>query len=485
MPNDVIVVLDCGATNVRAIAVDSGGRVVAKSVLANATEAARENSAWHVWSLDAILGKFARCCAAIRRDLDDAGQRIVGVTVTTFGVDGALVDRHGALLYPVISWKCPRTASAMAGIRRYIDPAALQRICGVGHFAFNTIYKLVWLKENRPELVARAASWLFISSLINQRLSGVLSTDRTMAGTSQLFDLATGAFSTEILACIGIPATLFPAIVNPGEVIGVLRDDAAQRLGLPAGVPVTSAGHDTQFALFASGAEMNQPVLSSGTWEILMARSAQVDTASLARFAESTCELDAAAGVYNPGLQWLASGVLEWVRDTCWRGVASGEVYAQMIAEADAVAPGCDGVTMRPELLAGADGVGGGAYHGLSITASRGHLYRAALEALAAKLAQQLHELERICGFTAQQLILVGGGSKNRLWNQIKADALQLPVRVLGENETTVLGAAHYGFFGLGYFPSPQAARAAVVHDYETFEPRQASTTQQRLQSGK
>jgi L-fuculokinase len=462
MVNDVVVVLDCGATNVRAIAVDTSGRIVAKSVLPNATQPSAENAVWHIWSLDEILGKFARCCATIKNDLSATGHQIVGLTVTTFGVDGALVDAKGELIYPVISWKCPRTVSPMDAIRRYIDPVALQRISGVGHFSFNTIYKLIWLKENRPDTLNRANSWLFISSLINHRLTGVFSTDRTMAGTSQLFDLANGCFSDEILRSIDIPATLFPQLVNPGQVIGVLQKDAAMLLGLPAGLPVTSSGHDTQFALFGSGATMDQPVLSSGTWEILMARTAQVDTLSLAGFPESTCELDSAAGFYNPGLQWLASGVLEWVKDTCWKDVESGKVYDRMIAEGAAVQRGCNGVKMLPDLLMGPEGVGGGTYTGLSISSSRGHLYRAALEALSAKLAHQLHELERICGFTASQLILVGGGSKNRLWNQIKADALRMPIRVVSENEITVLGAALYGFSGLGHYASPEAARAVV-----------------------
>ena len=471
MGNDLILVLDCGATNVRAIAVDASGKIVAKSVLPNATRPGEENPAWHVWSLDEILGKFARCCAAVQHELDGSGLRIAGLTVTTFGVDGALVDAEGELLYPVISWKCPRTGAPMDNIRRYIDPLALQRISGVGHFSFNTIYKLIWLKENRPETLDKACSWLFISSLINHRLTGVFSTDRTMAGTSQLFDLAQGRFSDEILGSIGISPALFPDLVNPGQIVGVLQEGAARLLGLPAGLPVTSAGHDTQFALFGSGAAMDQPVLSSGTWEILMARTARVDTQSLAGFPESTCELDSAAGFYNPGLQWLASGVLEWLKDTCWKDVDSGGVYEKMIAEASAVAPGCAGVKMSPELLAGPGGVGGGAYSGLSIGTSRGHLYRAALEALSAKLAHQLHELERICGFKADQLILVGGGSKNALWNQIKANALQIPVRVVAENEITVLGAALYGFSGLGYYPSPEAARAVVQHEYQVFEP--------------
>ena len=474
MGNDVVVVLDCGATNVRAMAVDLRGQVIAKRTLPNATRPAPENPAWHLWVIDEILGKFSRCCEDLRAELGASGHCIVGLTVTTFGVDGALVAPDGELIYPVISWKCPRTVSVMDAIRRYIEPAALQRISGVGQFSFNTLYKLVWLKENRPELLARPGAWLFISSLIIHRLTGVLSTDRTMAGTSQLFDLAKDQFSTEILDAVGVRADLFPPLVNPGDVVGVLQRDAAQRLGLPAGIPVTSSGHDTQFALFGSGAGMNQPVLSSGTWEILMARTATVDTISLSRFNGSTCELDSAPGFFNPGLQWLGSGIVEWLKDTCWRGEAAAGLYARMIAEAEAVPPGCDGVRMRADMMPGKGGNGGngeGAYIGLSIGTSRGHLYRAALEALSTRLANQLKELEQLCGFAAEKLILVGGGSKNQLWNQLKANALQLPVNVVSENEITVLGAALYGFSGLGYFSSPEDAREAVHYEYQIYLP--------------
>lgn len=101
--------------------------------------------------------------------------------MTTFGVDGALVDAQGKLLYPVISWKCPRTAAVMETIERFISPRQLQTLSGVGAFSFNTLYKLVWLKENHPRLLEQAHCWLFISSLINHRLTGEFTTDITMA----------------------------------------------------------------------------------------------------------------------------------------------------------------------------------------------------------------------------------------------------------------------------------------------------------------
>ncbi|MFX9208947.1 FGGY family carbohydrate kinase, partial [Acinetobacter baumannii] len=89
-------------------------------------------------------------------------------------------------------------------------------------------------------------------------------------GTSQLLDIHQRDFRPEILQATGLARRLFPRIVEAGAPIGTLQTDAARLLGLPAGVPVISAGHDTQFALFGAGAQQGEPVLSSGTWEILM-----------------------------------------------------------------------------------------------------------------------------------------------------------------------------------------------------------------------
>ena len=87
-----------------------------------------------------------------------------------------------------------------------------------------------------------------------------------MAGTSKLLDVRQETFSDTILQRTGLPIGLFPRIVAAGEHIGHLLPHMAERLGIPAGTPVIATGHDTQFALFGSGAGLNQPVLSSGTW---------------------------------------------------------------------------------------------------------------------------------------------------------------------------------------------------------------------------
>lgn len=466
MKQDVILVLDCGATNVRAIAVDRQGQIIARASTPNASDIAAENSVWHQWSLDAILQRFADCCQRLATEL--ASCQIRGITVTTFGVDGALVDEHGELLYPVISWKCPRTAAVMASIDRLISPQQLQDISGVGAFSFNTLYKLVWLKENHPRLLEQAHAWLFISSLINHRLTGEFTTDITMAGTSQMLEIHQQDFSHDILQATGIPRRLFPRLVEAGEQIGTLQNEAAKQLGLPPGIPVISAGHDTQFALFGAGAQPDEPVLSSGTWEILMVRSAQVNTPLLSHYSGSTCELDSQNGLYNPGMQWLASGVLEWVRKLLWTAETP---WQTLISEAQAIPTGAEGVKMQCDLLTNANA----GWQGVTLNSTRGHFYRAALEGLTVQLQQNLHTLETISHFKATELLLVGGGSRNALWNQIKANVLGIPVKVLDDAETTVAGAAMFGWSGIGEFATPEQARAQVRYRYRYFYPQTES----------
>lgn len=471
-----VLCLDCGATNVRAMLVDETGKIVGKASQPNSTVPAPENSEFHHWDADRILSQLADCA---RKALagTDAGQ-VKAVTITTFGVDGALVDADGNLLYPVISWKCPRTADVMANVGRYIPQEELNRVSGVGAFAFNTIYKLIWLKENRPELFEKAAAWLFISNILAFRLTGVMATDRTMAGTSQMTDLATGEFSEKILGALGLDKSLFPPMVDAGKVIGAVTARAAETLfGVPelVGVPVVSAGHDTQFAVFGSGAEKDQPVLSSGTWEILMSRSSQATLSAEDYKDGATAELDAVPALRNPGLQWIGSGIIEWVKALCY----AGESYDVMDAEAAALPPGSNGVTLVPDFLPSGDRKG--SIEGLVLGRTRAHIYRAAMEALTWRLKSRLARLESVGGFRSECLVLVGGGARNKVWTQIRADVLNLPVRISKVSESTVLGAAMFAFAGAGVFPSPEAAREAFGIEYETCLPGPNAEAYRRL----
>nr|WP_321980796.1 L-fuculokinase [uncultured Cohaesibacter sp.] len=474
MTEDVVIVLDCGATNVRAIAVDISGKVIARASEPNVTESDADHADWHYWPFEGIYEKFCRCCRKVGSEI--GAQRVKAVSVTTFGVDGTFIDQAGSLLYPVVSWKCPRTIDAQNHMARYIDPDRAVALSGVGHFSFNTLNKFIWMKENRPDILDSAKHFLFISSLFTHRLTGRATADATMVGTSQMTDMQAQDMSEEILGNLQVDRSLFPDFVYPGEVIGTLLPKEAEALGLPCGVPVVSAGHDTQFAVFGAGAAPGQPVLSSGTWEILMARCESVKLPSKAIYDQAfTCEWDVERGHYNPGIQYLASAVVEWVARTLFSELSGPEKYDVMIREAMQSPQDCRGVSFYPDLLTNQNG-GQGMVQGLSLAADRGTIFRAALTGLVGRLQDSLTILEEVGAFKTTELTLVGGGARNAFWTQLKANALNVPVKTLEEPETTVLGAAMFAMQGAGLYETATQAR-------ENFNLRYVTTLPQAQQS--
>jgi len=233
-----------------------------------------------------------------------------------------------------------------------------------------------------------------------------------------------------------------------------------------------ATGHDTQFALFGSGAGINQPVLSSGTWEILMVRSPAFRTGRDQLEKGITTELDAIPGLFNIGNQWIASGMLEWARRVLYSDVKEN-VYEVMIEGASGVPPGCNGVSVVPKFYEELKGKGAGQISGLKMDTSRDEIYRAMLEALARRLKEGKEDLEAAGGFSTGTILCVGGGSRNRLWNQLRADFTGVPVKVIDKTETTVLGASMFVQAAAGNAESPDDALKAVEFGSEIFEPNQ------------
>ncbi|HOH06121.1 MAG TPA: L-fuculokinase [bacterium] len=461
------LVLDCGATNVRAILVDAGGRLLASASRANAVHPDPGWPGGLIWDQEEIWAGFCACTRELLSRAPEA--RIAAITVTTFGVDGAPVHKDGTLLHPVISWQCGRTRSIQEKIASSIDPLRLFRITGLQSYPFNTLFRLLWFRENRPGVLEGMDYYAMMPSLFIHRLTGEWLTDVTMAGTSMLTDQSRRTFSEELLALAGLDATRFPALAEPGTIAGPLLPAAAAEFGLAARIPVVIAGHDTQFALFGAGGGPTLPVLSSGTWEILMARSTPIHLEGLDPAAGITIEFDARPGLCNPGMMWIASGILEWLGGLLYSDCRGAERYEKMTGEASLLPPGSEGVGMLPGLF---DSSGlRGVYSGLFPGSTRAHLYRAALEALAFRARESLIRLEEWGGFRAGAVICAGGGSKNHLWNRIRADILGIPVLVSPVSETTVLGAAMFALAGAGFFSTPEEAARAMQPEMTTIEP--------------
>lgn len=476
---DVAIVFDCGASNVRVIAIDKAGQILSSHSMPNEVDEDPHLKEGMIWGLDKLWDKLCVSSGIVAKSIDL--KRVVGVTVTTFGVDGAFVDKKGELLYPVISWQCDRTEAIMRNIDNYIPLNELYKISGVYPYAFNTINKMIWFKNNRPDVIDQSHQFLFMPSLLIYKLTGVLQNDATMLGTSMMADLGEREVSTKILSALGIDKDVFGTIAEPGDRVGAVNEIASKSTGIPIGTPVFIAGHDTQFAIFGSGAELNQPVLSSGTWEVLMTRSRSFDSSSVALKNNLTTESDAISGVYNIGQNWLGSGVLEWFSKFFYPDLVGEELYIKMIKEAEQELPGSDGIVVDPAFYDDGSSSNAGTISGLTIGTRRSQLYRAFLEGLSYRLRQGLEALEMAGNFKAESIICVGGGSKNRLWNQLRADVCNIPIQLIDQKETTVLGASMFVFTGAGVYNSVDEVRKNIHYEPQFIYPSASSKVYNHL----
>lgn len=465
----IAIVFDCGATNVRVVAITNHGEILASKSLPNETDEDPNLEDGKIWDIDKLWLKLSLASKEVMSKIDT--KQIVGVTFTTFGVDGTFVDKKGEILYPVISWQCNRTESIVKRINKYISTECLYEISGVFPYAFNTIYKMVWFKENRPELFTDSHRFLFIPSLLINRLSDAMQNDATMMGTSMMSVLQKRQFSDEILGALNIDSSLFGDIGQPGEQAGIVNAQGAEDTHIPVGTPIFLAGHDTQFAVFGSGAKLNELVLSSGTWEILMARST-VDTLKSVQLESSlTRELDAIKGVCNTGQNWLASGVLEWFFRNFYPNLKGDALYDTVASDAEKIEPGKSGLLINSDFYKETDASHGGSIKGLTISTKREEIYCALLESLSFRLREALESLQEAGGFKARQIICVGGGSKNKRWNQLRADICQVPVKLIDQKETTVLGASFFVFAGSGINASIEESRDQVDYNPQMIMP--------------
>jgi len=482
LTKEIVVVLDCGATNLRAVAVDRNGAILRQASRPNETVAQKDAPELRIWSLEQVWDKLCGATKEVLKDIN--ASKVAGVIVATWGADGAPTKADGSLAYPIISWQCNRTVELARQASDIFDPWRAFELSGYQIMSINTLFKFLWLQRNAPDALKAADHWLMMPALIEAKLGARHYAEPTSASTTMAMDLAHLDWSEELLSVAGLTPEFFPEWHKPGDIVGAVSEEASTRTGLKGGTPILAGGHDTQFALLGSGAVRREAVLSSGTWEILALRLARFRPTRKAFEGGLIFEADAERGLYDPQMLMMGSGVLEWVRRTFF-GSGKGMSYKDLIDLGRGVPPGSRGVTLVPSFVKDSGPLRRygtrGTILGLKLGTGRAELYRATLEGLSFQLRQALEILTASTGERPEAIRVVGGGSRNGLWNQIRADVTHLPIRVTSHTEATVLGAALVAFVGLGYFKDAREALGEAEMEVTTFSPGEDSQEYQDL----
>lgn len=191
------------------------------------------------------------------------------IGIDTWGVDFGLIDENGRLLENPVHYRDERTAGLVEESFKTISRERLYDITGIQFMELNTLFQLISLQKQRPELLKRADKMLFMPDLFAYFLTGKMCCEYSIASTSQLIDIKTKAFSKEILDAFEIPQKLFAPIAEPGTVLGELSDEICEECGVESVPVICVCGHDTQSAITAVPCESGDfAFLSSGTWSL-------------------------------------------------------------------------------------------------------------------------------------------------------------------------------------------------------------------------
>ncbi len=349
-------------------------------------------------------------------------------------LDGCLaVDEDGKPLGPCIIWM-DRRAETDVDI---VSAEEVRRITGVTRDATHMAAKIRWLKRKAPE-AAHAVRFHQPVSYLVARLTGEQVFDHGLASTTMLYALQDRAFDPGLLEAFEIERGELPAIAEAEDRAGRLTPEGAALSGLPAGIAVAvGTGDDFSTPLGAGLVAPGRVACVLGTAEVVGALDdqAKIDPAGLV---ETHSYAGSRFYIENPG--WLSGGALAWLRTLL--GLAD---FGELDRRAAEIGPGAEGVTflpalsgaMAPEWVAAARGC----FYGLTPAHDQGHMARAALEGCAFAMRDVVERLAEM-GVATDELLLLGGGAKSRLWAQIRADCTGRPARIPVVRDTSPVGAA-------------------------------------------
>jgi hypothetical protein len=269
--------IDLGSTSIKALIYNYDGNLIAFGNQPNEVEYMdKEHTNWVFWNPDKIWESTICSIRQALKKIKDP-REIKGISVTGMGADGLPVDSKGNWLYPFISWHCARTEPISQQWHNEVGKEKIFSITGHQIVAYDSIYRLMWMKENHPEILAQTEKWLLIEDYINFLLCGRMATDFSMASSTSVFDLVTGSWSEELIGISGVNRKLFLEPLPSGTVLGEVTDIAAKQTGLCAGTPVILGGHDYYCAALAVGVFEPGVIMDiTGTFEMVLTASTKL-----------------------------------------------------------------------------------------------------------------------------------------------------------------------------------------------------------------
>lgn len=461
----VAIGIDVGTTGTRAVALDEHGVVVDartsehRLLTPKPQWTEQEPAEWWAATREA-LGAVAASCR-------DASGEIVGIGLTGQMHGSVFLDGDGEVIRPALLWNDQRTGKQCEEITERVGPERLVEITGNPALTGFQAPKVLWLRDEEPESFERVAHVLLPKDYVRYLLARELATDTADAAGTLFLDLRERDWSAEVLDALDVPADWLPPVFEGPEPTGALATEVAEELGLPPGIPIAAGGGDNAAAAIGTAVTSDGLMSSSiGTSGVLFAHADE-------------CAVDPSGRVHAfahsvPGRYCLlavtlsAGGSLRWWRDL------TGIGYDELVAEAEAVPPGSEGLVFLPYLTGERtphlDPRATGGFVGLTARHTRGHMTRALMEGVLFSLRDGI-EIMRGLDVNPTQIRAIGGGASSELWLQLQADVYGAAVHRLAIEEGAAYGAGLLGHVAAGTFADVGEATSVVRTLEQVTEP--------------
>ncbi len=418
----------------------------------------------------------------IRHGLAVAGRerriQLDGIGVDTWGVDFALVGQDGHLIENPRHYRDARTNGVMEAVLEVVPREEIFAHTGIQFMRINTLYQLYAMRRAGSRALACARTLLLMPDLFNYWLTGVAKSETTIASTSQFYNPRLERWAVELFDRLLLPKTILPDLVQPGTGLGAVLAEVAEACGLGT-TPVYATGcHDTASAVAAVPAWGDSwCYISSGTWSLM---GVELDAPIIdARTLALNLTNEMGVGGTTRLLKNIAG---LWLLQECRKAWAlAGKEYSyEELAAMAADAPPLSGVLDPDAFLEPGEMPAKIAAHcqanGQKPPDSVAGTVRTILESLALRYREVLESLETLLGRKLEIIHIVGGGSRNRILNQMVADATNRTV-IAGPSEATTIGNVLIQAIGAGESGGLAEARAIVRQSVtlETFTPNRAA----------
>ena len=467
--------IDIGTSSVKALLIDSGGRVIKTSVPEYSFQTPKP-----LWTEADPLDWWEATQQAIKELLLKVqSSEIAGIGLTGQMHGMVAMNKEGSVLRPCIMWNDQRSHLECDEITERVGQKKILSITGNPVLPGFTAPKILWTQKNEPELFALIDKVVLPKDFIRYKLTGSFFSDVSDASGTSLLDVGKRTWSQEMFDCMGWPISWMPEVTESTEVSAKISAEAATLTGLLEGTPVVAGGGDCAAQAVGSGiVEEGKVSVTLGTSGVVFAQSDEYRVEPNGKL-HAFCH--AVPGKWHVmGVMLSAAGSFQWYKNQFGmeeqriEKEGGANAYETLTKEAQQVIAGSEGLFFLPylsgERTPHPDPYARGCFIGMSLRHQKKHHTRAVLEGVSYGLNDSLSMMKEL-GVNPNEIILSGGGSRSALWKQMLADIFATPCAMVNALEGAAYGAAILAAVGVGGFGTVQEACSSFIQKIETVDP--------------